>query len=60
MRITDLAFKQGLATSSDLLDAIYYLSRARFNVIDAHRQVFGSHCQLLRLIEGLGPAQTAS
>lgn len=55
LRITDLAFKQGLSTSSDLLDAIYYLSRARYNVIDAHGQVFGSHFRLLRLIEGLGP-----
>ncbi|MBW1867108.1 MAG: TolC family protein [Deltaproteobacteria bacterium] len=54
LRITDLAFKQGLTLSSDLLDAIYYLSRARFNVIDAHRQVFGSYFQLLRLIEGFG------
>ena len=52
MRITDLAFKQGLTLSSDLLDAIYYLSRARFNVIDAHRQVFSSYFLLLRLIEG--------
>ena len=52
LRITDLAFKQGLTLSSDLLDAIYYLSRARFNVIDAHRQVFSSYFQLLRLIEG--------
>jgi len=54
LRITDLAFKQGLTLSSDLLDAIYYLSRARFNVIDAHRQVFGSYFQMLRLIEGFG------
>ena len=54
LRITDLAFKQGLTLSSDLLDAIYYLSRARFNVIDAHRQVFGSYFRLLRLIEGFG------
>jgi outer membrane protein TolC len=52
MRITDLAFKQGLTLSSDLLDAIYYLSRARFNVIDAHRQVFSSYFLLLRLVEG--------
>lgn len=52
LRITDLAFKQGLTLSSDLLDAIYYLSRARFNVIDAHRQVFSSYFNLLRLIEG--------
>ncbi len=54
MRITDLAFKQGLTLSSDLLDAIYYLSRARFNVIDAHRQVFSSYFLLLRLVEGFG------
>jgi outer membrane protein TolC len=52
LRVTDLAFKQGLNTSSDILDAIFYLSRARFNVISAYTQVFGSHFELQRQIEG--------
>ena len=55
LRVTDLTFKQGLATSTDILDAIYYLARARFNVIDAHRLVFSSYFQLQRLIEGFTP-----
>ena len=52
LRVTDLAFKQGLNTSSDILDAIFYLSRARFNVISAYTQVFGSHFELQRQTEG--------
>lgn len=52
LRVTDLAFKQGLNTSTDILDAIFYLSRAQFNVINAYTQVFESYFQLQRLIEG--------
>ncbi|MDD2389695.1 MAG: TolC family protein [Desulfobacterales bacterium] len=52
LRVTDLSFKQGLSTSTDILDAIFFLSRARFNIIDAYTQVFGSYFELQRLVEG--------
>ena len=51
MRITDLAFGQGIGTSSDVLDAIFNLSRARFNLVTAHTEVFGSYFRLRRLME---------
>ncbi|MBF0257214.1 MAG: TolC family protein [Desulfamplus sp.] len=51
LRVTDLGFEQGIGTSSDVLDAIYNLSRARFNEINAHTQVFANDFQLKRLIE---------
>ncbi len=59
LRVTDLAFKQGVASSTDVLDSIYYYSRGRFNVIEAHRQVFGSYYQLQRLIEGFADREGA-
>lgn len=52
LRITDLAFSQGVATSSEVLDAIFNLSRARFNSISAQTDVFSTHFTLLRLMEG--------
>jgi len=51
LRITDLAFGQGIGTSSDVLDAIFNLSRARFNLVTAHAEVFGSYFRLRRLME---------
>ncbi len=52
LRITDLAFGQGIGTSSDVLDAIFNLSRARFNLVTAHTEVFSSHFKLRRLVAG--------
>ncbi|WP_300668005.1 TolC family protein [Desulfoluna sp.] len=52
LRITDLAFAQGVATSTEVLDAIFNLSRARFNHISAQTDVFATHFTLLRLTEG--------
>lgn len=51
LRITDLAFEQGIGTSTDVLDAIFNLSRARFNVISARTRVFENHFQLQRLVD---------
>ncbi|MBF0376703.1 MAG: TolC family protein [Desulfamplus sp.] len=51
LRVTDLGFEQGIGTSSDVLDAIYNLSRARFNEINAHTQVFANDFQIKRLTE---------
>jgi len=51
MRVTDLGFSQGIGTSSDVLDAILNLSRARFNLISAHTEVFENNFRLKRLVE---------
>lgn len=52
LRITDLAFDQGLATSTEVLDAIFGLSRARFNHITALTDLFATHFDLQRLTQG--------
>ena len=51
LRITDLAFAQGIGTSTDVLDAIFGISRARFNQVTAYTEVFGAHFRLRRLLE---------
>jgi outer membrane protein len=55
LRVTDLAFDQGLGTSSDVLDTIFNLSRASFNLISVYTDVFENHFRLLRLVEGFSP-----
>ncbi len=51
LRVTDLGFSQGIGTSSDVLDAIFNLSRARFNLINAYKEVFENNFRLKRLVE---------
>ena len=51
LRITQLAFKKGILTPTDLLDAIYYLSKAKFNVLNSRIQIFRNNFQLARMIE---------
>ncbi len=51
IRVTDLGFGQGIGTSSDVLDAIFNLSRAKFNLISAYTEVFENDFRLQRLIE---------
>ena len=53
LRVTEASFKEGVATSTDILDAIYYLSRAKYNVINAKTQVFLNYFKLQRVIENL-------
>jgi outer membrane protein TolC len=53
LRVTEASFREGVATSTDILDAIYYLSRARYNVINAKTQVFLNYFKLQRVIENL-------
>lgn len=53
LRVTEVSFREGVATSTDILDAIYYLSRARYNVINAKTQVFLNYFKLQRVIENL-------
>lgn len=54
LRVTDLGFSQGIGTSSDVLDAIFNLSRAKFNLISAYTEVFENDFRLKRLVEA-GP-----
>ena len=51
LRVTDLSFSQGLSTSTEVLDAIFNLSRARFNKINAYTQVFENDFRMKRLVE---------
>lgn len=53
LRITRLAFEKGILTSADLLDAIYYLSRARFKLVDSRITMFQNHFRILRMVETL-------
>ncbi len=52
LRVTELSFGRGLATSADILDAIFFLSRSKFNVIDARNEIFRNNFRLTRMIEG--------
>lgn len=55
-RITEEAFKAGVETATNMLDAILNLSTARFNETTARNNVFRSHFLLQRTINGF-PAQ---
>ena len=51
LRITDMSFNQGIAKTADILDAIYYLSRAKYNFIDAGGKLFLNYYKLTRLAD---------
>jgi len=53
LRITKLSFEKGIVTSTDILDAIYYLSRARFNLLDSRVLIFKNDFYIARMIESL-------
>lgn len=50
LRITELSFDKGVATATDVLDSIFYLSRARTNEIIAKAKIFETWFQVKRLI----------
>lgn len=50
LRITRLAFDQGLTTSAELLDAIFFRTRADLNIIEANSAIFSAHFVLQQLI----------
>jgi len=52
LRTTDMSFNQGLATTADVLDAIYYLSRAKYNFIYAGGELFLNYYRLTRISDG--------
>jgi len=51
LRITDMSFNQGVTKTADILDAIYYLSRAKYNFIDAGGKLFLNYYKLTRLAD---------
>lgn len=52
-RITDVSFKEGVETTADVLDAIFYLSRAKYNFINARNKLFLDYYRLLRITDDL-------
>lgn len=50
LRITELSFDNGVATATDVLDSIYYLSRARTNRIKAKAALYTTWFNVKRLI----------
>lgn len=49
LRITDVSFKEGVETAADVLDAISYLSRAKYNFINARNELFRDYYGLIRM-----------
>lgn len=52
LRIAQLSYKEGLTTSTDLLDAIANLSRAKYNYVAAKRDLFANYYRLTRAVSG--------
>ncbi|QTA88768.1 TolC family protein [Desulfonema magnum] len=51
LRITDISFKEGVETAADVLDAIFYLSRAKYNFINARNGLFSDYYGLTRMTD---------
>ena len=51
LRITDASYKEGVDTATGVLDAIFYLSRAKNNFINARNEVFANYYKLTRLTD---------
>lgn len=51
LRITQLSYNEGLSTTSDLLDAIAGLSRAKFNYVTAETEYYANYFTIVRLVE---------
>jgi outer membrane protein TolC len=51
LRITDASYKEGVDTTTGVLDAIFYLSRAKNNFINARNEVFANYYKLTRLTD---------
>lgn len=52
-RVSDVSFKEGVESATDVLVTVLSLSRAKFNAIDARSKLFLKHFQLMRIIESL-------
>ncbi|MBW1990349.1 MAG: efflux RND transporter permease subunit, partial [Deltaproteobacteria bacterium] len=53
LRITDIGFTEGVETATDVLDAVFFLSRARYNLVNARAQVFADYFRLQRMVEAI-------
>jgi outer membrane protein TolC len=53
LRVNRLAYEEGVATESEVLDAITNLSRAKFNFVAAKSESFANYFKILRSVEGL-------
>ncbi len=51
--ITDASFKQDVSTTTDVLEASYYLSRARNNLLNARIGLLLDYYRLRRLVDGV-------
>ena len=52
LRVTRLSYQEGLATGTDLLDAITNQSRAYFTYVTATSEVFANYYNITRTVEG--------
>ena len=52
LRISELSYKEGLTTTSDLLDAITSLSRAKYNHVAAKSELFANYYKITRTVDG--------
>lgn len=52
LRVTRLAYREGMERESDLLNAIANLSRAKYNFVAAKSEVFANSFQLTRMVDG--------
>jgi len=53
LRITQLAYQEGVDQEADLLDAISNLSRARYRYVSAKSEVFANYFRITRAVEEL-------
>lgn len=60
LRVVELSFEEGVETATEVLDAIYLLSRAKLNYITAQRTVFLNYYQILRTIEAFDDLENQS
>lgn len=51
LRVFEAAFEAGVETATEVLDAIFLLSRAKFNYITARSDVFRNYYRALHLVE---------
>ncbi len=54
LRVTDVAYREGLETAADLLDAVFLVSRAEFSYTRARASIFREYYRLLRMVEKEG------
>lgn len=52
LRVSRIAYREGLETESELLDAISNLSRAKYSFVAAKSAVFANYFKIIRSIEG--------